>query len=111
MPDLFKIVWSEVAIADLDSILDYIVREDSVASAQNVYGKIALKVNSLTQCPSRCRVVPELREIGVTEFRENLWGPYRICFRIYRQTVVLVAIVDGRRNLDELLVERSLLFT
>ena len=111
MSDPFKIVWSEVAIADLDSVLDYITREDCAESAERVYGKIALKVNSLTHSPNRCRVVPELREIGVTEFRENLWGPYRICFRIYRQTVVLVAIVDGRRNLEELLVERSLLFT
>ncbi|MEI6169288.1 MAG: type II toxin-antitoxin system RelE/ParE family toxin [bacterium] len=111
MPDMFKIVWSEIAISDLDSILDYIAYEDSVESAQNVYAKIELKVNSLAQSPCRCRVVPELQEIGVSEFRENLWGPYRICFRIYHQTVVLVAIVDSRRNLEEFLVERSLLFT
>ena len=111
MPDLFKIVWSEIAILDLDLILDYIANEDSVESAQGVYAKIELKVLSLNQSPCRCRVVPELLEIGVLEFREALWGPYRICFRMYEKTVVLVAIVDGRRNLDESLVERSLLFT
>jgi len=111
MPELFKIVWSEIAIADLDSVLDYIAYEDSVESAQDVYAKIELKVNSLTHSPRRCRVVPELQEIGVSEFREALCGPYRICFRLYQQTVVLVAIVDSRRNLEELLVERSLLFT
>ena len=111
MSDPFKIVWSEVAVADLDAILDYVAREDSVEAAQGVYEKIELKIASLAHSPSRCRVVPELQEMGVTEFRENLWGPYRICFRIYPRTVVLVAIVDGRRNLEELLVERSLLFT
>jgi plasmid stabilization system protein ParE len=111
MPEPFKIVWSGIAISDLDSILDYIDREDSTESAQSVYGKIEIKINSLMQSPRRCRLIPELQEIGVTEFRETLWGPYRICFRLYRQTVVLVAIVDSRRNLEELLIERSLLFT
>ena len=58
--------------------------------------------------PARCRVVPELREEGIDAYRELVIRPYRIMFRIHGSEVVLLAVVDGRRDLQELLLERTL---
>jgi toxin ParE1/3/4 len=53
-------------------------------------------------------VVPELREVGVSDYREILWKPYRILYFVEDKRVYVVAILDGRRDLVDLLVQRLL---
>jgi toxin ParE1/3/4 len=52
--------------------------------------------------------VPELREIGVTEYREVVRKPYRIVYFTVGRQVYVVAILDGRRDLEDLLARRLL---
>jgi toxin ParE1/3/4 len=108
MTERFKIEWSSLAAYDLESIVDYIVAADEVGAARGVYESIMRKIESLTSNPRRCRIVPELREIGMTEFREIIAAPYRIFFRLRENRVVLVGILDGRRDLESALIERTL---
>ena len=108
MTDAHKIVWAPIALNDLEEILDYIAANDSSDAAVHVGNKILSQVDTLVQHPTRCRMVPELREVGVTEYRELIVRPYRIVFRIERKRVGLVAVVDGRRDLEELLISRTL---
>jgi toxin ParE1/3/4 len=111
MPEAFTIEWSDVAFADLDAIIEYVAHEDSVDAARRMYAKLIERVASLAALPLRCRTVPELRAIGVVEFRELLVGPHRVCFRLYGHVVAVVAVLDGRRDLAELLMDRALRFT
>jgi toxin ParE1/3/4 len=51
--------------------------------------------------------VPELRDRGYTEFRELITAPYRVVYKSVNREVWLVAIIDGRRDLGELIFERA----
>jgi plasmid stabilization system protein ParE len=52
--------------------------------------------------------VPELKSVGVTEYRELIVSPYRVFFRIYENEVGVVGVLDGRRDLEETLIRRAM---
>ena len=97
-------------VADLDAIIEYVALEDLADAARRMYAKFMERVDSLAAFPFRCRIVPELRAIGGVEFRELLAGPYRVCVRLYGHVVAMIAVLDGRRDLAELLIDRALRF-
>lgn len=107
MPDRFRVVWTRASIVDLDQIIDYVALDAGIDRALRLYEKIRDKVESLSQFPRRGRIVPELETIAVLEFREILMDRYRIVFRIDGKKVVLVGILDGRRDLEAILVDRA----
>lgn len=108
MPHPQRIVWTEAALQDMESILRYIFAHDSLAAAERIHERLLTAVETLTVNPERCRVVPELDMVGISDFRELINRPYRICFRVYGREVVLVSILDGRRDLEEILLDRAL---
>lgn len=103
-----RVVWTEVAIADLERILDYVVERDGVEHAERLYALLEPAIDGLTDQPARCRWVPELERLGLREYRELIVGPYRVPFRVVGREVVLVGVLDGRRDLEEILLERTL---
>lgn len=108
MGEKYQIVWSEAAIRDMDRLITFIAERGDVQNARKLQARILSKIDKLARYPLRCRVVPELRELGVSEFRELITKPYRICFRVHDRDIVLVGILDGRRELGELLIERAM---
>jgi plasmid stabilization system protein ParE len=104
----FRLVWTEVAIADLEGIVDYVAVHDSLAAAEKLYGKLDTRIGSLVASPERCRIVPELRAEGLEMYRELVVSKYRVLFRVRGREVVLLGVLDGRRDLDELLIQRAL---
>ena len=62
----------------------------------------------MAEFPTRCRVVPELAALGISEIRESILPPYRIFFRLQDQRATLLGILDSRRNLEELILQRAL---
>ena len=93
---------------DLESICDYIQVHDSTSSAEHVLERIKKAILSLRNAPSRGRSIPELRTLGVSEYRELFFKPYRILNFIERRRVFIFAVFDGRRDVDELLQHRLL---
>lgn len=83
--------------------------KDCYVAADRLHRKLMRHIDTLVAHPLRCRIIPELREVGVLDFRELIVHPYRIGFRIHGQTVALLAVLDGRRDLGELLLRRILL--
>jgi toxin ParE1/3/4 len=106
--DRFDIVWSPNAIRDLDEILDYVATTRSADEAERLYEKIVPRVDTLARFPKRARLVPELKRFGVREYRELVVSPYRIVFKIVGRTVAILGVLDGRRELSELLLKRAL---
>lgn len=91
-------------IAELiESILQVAGRESAITANDRIDGALA----SLEQHADRGRIVPELRDRGVTTYREIVVAPYRVVFRVEPQQVSVVAVVDHRRDLDTLLVIRA----
>ncbi len=108
MSEHFKLIWAPNAIRDLDDILDYVAMSRGADAAERLYLKLVPRINSLSLFPKRARLVPELRRVGVREYRELVASPYRILFRIVGQTVAILGVLDGRRDLSELIVKRAL---
>lgn len=101
----FEVFWSETAIRDLERIVDFVAEEAPMA-AQHLFDEIAERARTLEHLPLRGRVVPELARFEVTTHRELLIEPYRLIYRIDSNRVLVVALFDGRRNLEGVLLSR-----
>jgi toxin ParE1/3/4 len=108
MPEVFGITWTRTAVRDLDEILGYIAAERGVDQALQLYETLRHSIASLATMPRRCRQVPELLDIGLLEYREVIERPFRLVFRIVDQEVAILAVLDSRRDLVELLIQRAI---
>lgn len=104
----YKIEITEQAIRDLEELYDYIYLKDVPGEAEYVIDKIESIVNELVDYPNRGVYPLELREIGIKEFREVFFKPYRIIYRIIKDTIYIMLITDGRRDMQALLQRRLL---
>jgi toxin ParE1/3/4 len=108
MSEPLRIRWTEPALTDLMSTVEYVAARESFEKAHGLGERLITVAGSLAQLPERGRVVPELGELGITEYRELISRPYRICYRIHGRDVAIVAVLDGRRDLEEVLMDRAL---
>ena len=104
----FTVAWTQSAVDDLLSIIDFVAGRDGSDAAEHLSGQITNGVAGLLTMPCRCRIVPELEAAGIDGYREVLVGPYRSMFTVRGSEVVLLTVLDGRRDLGELLIERAL---
>lgn len=103
----FSVYWTKSAAFDLGSIIDYL-SSDSIETGERILSKIEQTAFRLTLFPYRGRIVPELKEQGVLIYHELICPPWRIIYRIEAKTAWIMAVVDGRRNLEDLLLQRFL---
>ena len=104
----FEIQLTADAVRDLEEIYGYIDRYDSRERAEYVLSQIERVVRSLSEHPQRGSYPLELLDIGVREYREVYFKPYRIVHRIREGDVFILLIADGRRNMYSLLLRRLL---
>lgn len=97
--------WATIAAQDLTEIVEYIARDDPGA-ALRVLDALEAKASSLETFATRGRIVPELLGIQLREYRELLVKPYRIIYRVEKARVVVLGVFDGRRNLEDILLDR-----
>jgi toxin ParE1/3/4 len=102
-----KVIWTAVAASDLERIATYLVDESPLRAA-SVVDRIVERAESLATFPSRGRIPPELRSIGDQTWRELQELPWRIVYRRLGEVVQIHAVFDGRRSLEDILVERML---
>lgn len=105
MIQIYEIVWARVAEKDLIEIIDHIAT-DSPANALKVFQKIKKKASSLYTMPERCRIVPELKDQGIMQYRELIVPPWRIMFKITDMKVFVLSVIDSRRNIEDILFKR-----
>ena len=91
---------------DLFDIFTYISSNDSEAGARFIYAKLKETCSSLEFFPHRGHVPPELERIGIDNFLQVHFKPYRIIFSVSGRKVFVHCILDGRRDLQELLHRR-----
>jgi plasmid stabilization system protein ParE len=102
-----KVVLALAASEDLVELIEHVVAAAGHAAAVAIDARLDAALASLATHAERGRVVPELRERGVTGFREILCAPHRIIYRVTAHEVGVVAVVDHRRDLDTLLALRA----
>lgn len=107
MSKTYKLQWTTNAKDDLLNIVAYI-KKDSLSIANDIYQKIRKKANSSNFFPLKGRVVPELQKEGITLYREVVTSPWRIIYKVGNDTVYIMAILDSRQNVEELLLQKLL---
>ena len=93
---------------DLLELFEYVEKHDSPEKAVQLLDKIESTCRSLSELAHRGHTPPELERIGVFEFQEIHFKPYRIIYQIIDKAVYIHCILDGRRDLQELLQQRLL---
>lgn len=104
----FEVLFTEGAERDLEAIYDYIAAYDCVASANKVLDRLIEVVASLSRFPERGRYPKELAALGIKEYREASFKPYRVIYRIVGKQVIIYLIADGRRDMQSVLARRLL---
>ena len=104
----FLVQLTNDAARDLEEIFDYIDRHDARDRADNVLEQIDKAFHSLSEHPHRGNSPKELLDIGLREYREIFFKPYRIIYRVMGDNVYVLVIADGRRDMQALLQRRLL---
>ena len=102
----YRIRLTEDAEQDLIDIYRYITLHDSVEKADYVLEQLESLCSSITELPERGHIPPELDRIGIANYREVNFKPYRVIYEVIRQDVFIHCILDGRRDMPSLLERR-----
>jgi toxin ParE1/3/4 len=104
----YDVVIDVEAENDIFAIYTYIAINDSVEKADKVYDALRKTCNKLKTLPLRGHIPSELFDIGVVEFRELYYKPYRVFYSIDSNIVSIHCVIDGRRDIQTILQERLL---
>ncbi len=100
-----KIVWSPLAVDRASEIVDYIAQDKRLAADKWIH-TVFSKVEQLGLNPEIGRIVPEINE---QQFRELIYGNYRIIYRIETKQISILTIRHGKQILpiDEIKAYRG----
>jgi toxin ParE1/3/4 len=101
----YQVVWTSVAEDDLKGIIEYI-SIDNPHNALKILQEIKKKASSLYTFPERGRVVPELQDQGISQYRELIVPPWRLIYRIEERKIYVLSLIDFRQNVEDILLKR-----
>lgn len=107
-PARFEVLLTEGAAQDLEAIHDYISDFDCVANANYFLDGLMEVVDSLSRFPERGSYPKELAGLGIKEYRQTSFKPYRVIYRVTGSQVIIYLIADGRRDMQSVLARRLL---
>ncbi|MCP4607497.1 MAG: type II toxin-antitoxin system RelE/ParE family toxin [Planctomycetes bacterium] len=102
----YKVLIIKDAEHDIFDIYRYVLKNDSKERAEYVLKKLEETCQSRSELPERGHIPPELERIGVTNYRELHFKPYRVIYEIEQKKVFIHSVMDGRRDLQSLLEQR-----
>jgi toxin ParE1/3/4 len=105
----FEVFVTEGAERDLEAIHQYIMGSGSREEADHVLDRLMEVAESLAAMPERGSHPREIQALGILEYRQAFFKPYRVIYQVLGKRVVIGLIVDGRRDLQTLLENRLLL--
>lgn len=108
MPAAYQVLLTRGAEQDLESLYDYIAEFDSPANADAVLDKLLQTLDDLAGFPERGNFPKELATLGIQEYRQVFFKPYRIVYRIIGQQVYVYLVADSRRDMQASLAKRLL---
>ena len=95
-----RMLWSPLAVERAAEIAGYIFRDNPTAAKKWV-DTVFSKVEQLKSFPESGRIVPEINN---KDFRELIYGNYRIIYRLEKIQVSILTIRHGKQilPLDEI---------
>ncbi|MBU2984758.1 type II toxin-antitoxin system RelE/ParE family toxin [Saccharophagus degradans] len=104
----YQVFLTNDAAYDLEDLYDYIESHDASEKADYVLDKIEETFSSLAENPERGAYPNELLAVGLREYRELYFKPYRIIYRIIGRHVYVMVMADGPADMQSLLQRRLL---
>ena len=96
---------------DLDDIVAFVATNDSPGKTSALLDRLLATAETLSASPQRGSVPRELQALGMREYRQTMFKPYRLIYTVQEQprpVVFVVVIADGRRDMGALLQRRLL---
>jgi addiction module RelE/StbE family toxin len=90
-----RIIWSPLAVDKASEIAHYIV-QDKPSAAEKWADTVFSKVEQLKTNSEIGRIVPEINN---DQFRELIYGNYRIIYRIEKKQLSILTIRHGKQIL------------
>ena len=103
----YTVYWTKIAQDDLIEIIEY-TSLDSQNIAEKIFEKIKKQTIKLENFHERGRIVPELDFYNINNYRELIITPWRIIYRIEEHKVYILAVIDSRRNFEDIILKRLL---
>jgi toxin ParE1/3/4 len=104
----YKVIIDPQAKQDLKEIFQYVEVIDSLEAANKLLDNLADTCLKLEKFPERGHIPEELRTTGIKKYLEIHYKPYRIIYEIKNDGVYVHSVLDGRRNIQEILTGRIL---
>jgi len=105
MDPKYPVVWTYVAESDLKEIIEYI-SIDRPQVALKILKSIKDNVLDLYTFPESGRIVPELQDQGIWQYRELVISPWRLVYRILDRKFFVLSVIDSRQNVEDVLLKR-----
>jgi toxin ParE1/3/4 len=104
----YIVIWTKLAEQDLNQIIEFMLDKEEVNNAKKIYEKIKSKICLLTENPEQGRLIPELQLLKIKKYREIIINPWRVIYKTDDNKVYILLVIDGRRNLEDILLDRLL---
>jgi toxin ParE1/3/4 len=103
-----QVLLTEDAERDLEELHSWLSLHDSAASADHVLDRLLALADELAEFPERGSWPRELSALGIREYRQAFFKPYRLIYRMLGGKVIIYLVADGRRDFQTLLARRLL---
>jgi toxin ParE1/3/4 len=103
---IYPVRITSAAWRDLEEIHDWIAENDSLEKAGYVLDLLWEAAEGIASFPHRGSIPKELPLGMALEYRQVFFKPYRVIYEVRHNEVIVHLIVDGRRNLQSLLLRR-----
>jgi plasmid stabilization system protein ParE len=103
-----KIEWTRDGIDSLNEILEYYSDRAGETVANNIYEKIIKEIEFLELEKIKTKRTQELKDIGILDVYELVIKPWKVYYKISENNkkVYILFVLDGRRNLEEILISK-----
>lgn len=101
-----QILLTNDANNDLEEIYSYLEDNASIPISDKLLDQFEALFNRLAEMPKMGPVVPELAELGVTQYRHVIDDNYRVIYQAADDAVIVFLIAHTRRDFQDLLMRR-----
>lgn len=101
-----KVILTPEAIEDILEIYTYFLERDGEDHAEAIVNRLERKAYSLEKFALRGKFPEELVPFGNRKIREVQETPWRIFFRVESEEVVVLSVLDGRRNMSDVFLKK-----
>ncbi|MDB4542960.1 type II toxin-antitoxin system RelE/ParE family toxin [bacterium] len=106
----YQVFLTRDAVRDLEELDEHLTTSDSAEKADFFLDKIETVLQRLSESPERGNRPRELLALGLGDYSQVFFKPYRIIYTIRHKDIYVLLIADGRRDMETLLQSRLLAF-